>query len=172
MNWYVGQVMTGKEVDVRTKLQAAGLPAKVPQEVVWIRQGGKWNEKIRVLIPGYVFIGSDSFSDTEYYKVKETPHFLHFLGGAIPQPLSYVEAEWVGLLAPDNNPLKASTVEVVDGLPVIQDGILNSIPGEIVKIDLRRRRAKAELSFMGENKTIDFAINVPGAEVSEESQDE
>lgn len=163
MKWYVVQVTTGKELKVRDALQAKHIPAKVPQEERQIRQGGSWAGKLYVLMPGYVFVGSDDFGADDYYAIKKTADVLRILGTP-PQPISYQEAEYINLLAPDDNPLQPSLVEIVGGEAQVVDGVLARIPSRLLKVEARRRRAKVSLTVLGEEKIVEFAVVVEGAQ--------
>ena len=158
MKWYVAQVTTGQELAVRDALQAVGIHAKVPQEERQIRKGGNWLPKMYVLMPGYVFLGCDDFNADIYYTGKRIPALIRYLGDTKPQPITHLEAEYIGILAPSNEPLQPSVVE--NGQ--VMSGVLTRLPGEIVKIDERQRRAKVRLTLLGEEKQVDFTIRVPG----------
>lgn len=161
MKWYVAMVETGRELEARRFLQQAGLPAKVPQERRPVRSGGAWADKDYVLLPGYVFVGREDFDAADYYTLRETPGYLKLLGPPPPHPqaISYLEAEYINLLAPTDESLAPS---VVEGGEVV-DGVLLRIPGSIVKLDTRRKRAKVELNLLGEKKLVEFCIQVQGA---------
>lgn len=171
MKWYVLQVMTGKETEVRDTLQKERIPAKVPQEITFIRKGGQWTERLSVLIPGYVFVGSDDFSSTEYYAGKRMPGAIRWLGAQKPQSISYIEAEYIGLLAPSNDPLQPSTVTVQDDVFEVE-GVLAHLPARSIKYNIRQRRARVNMTILGEERTVDFAIKLAGtAEECEETPD-
>lgn len=163
MKWYVIQVATGTEIAVRDELQRLGIPAKVPQEERPIRKGGQWVGKLYVLMPNYVFLGAEEFGAHEYYTARKAPGFVHFLGQP-PQPISHIEAEWVNLIAPGNEPLQPSLVRETEQGTEVVAGVLAAIPGRQIKMDTRRKRARFELSLLGETREVEFSILLEGAE--------
>lgn len=174
MKWYVMQVKTGEEAKARDALLRIDIPAKVPQEKTAIRKSGAWGTEERVLFPGYVFMGCENFGADEYYAAIKTPAYIRFLGRingqAAPEAISYLEAEYIGLLAPTTAPLSPSIVKVGGDTPVIVSGVLQSIPGKIVKYNLRQKRARVLLSVLGEEKQVDFSIVVEGEPASEQHE--
>ena len=103
--WYVLQVSTGKEMAVRGTLTNNRVLAYVPRENRLIRKGGGWSQKEYTLFPGYVFLNLD-YTAENYYMVKAIPGVLRFLGpdGLHPPTLTYLEAEWIKLLAGEGKP--------------------------------------------------------------------
>ena len=125
--WYVLQVSTGQETAVRGELQKMNILALVPMENRLIRKGGGWTHKEYTLFPGYVFVNLE-YTAENYYRVKEIPAVIRFLGasGLAPSQLTYLEAEWVKTLAGINGqPLQPTKVrELPDGsLKIVEDGV-------------------------------------------------
>ena len=147
VRWYVLQVTTGQETEVRDALQALGVRAAVPREERAIRSGGGWTTKIYTLLPGYVFLALE-YSAENYYRVKGIPHVLRFLGssGLSPSYLTHLEVEWLRLL--DNG------------------GELRHFPASRIDYDKRARRAKVEISLCGETKTLTLSTEGGGDESS------
>lgn len=166
MKWYVLHVKTGQEIKVRDTLQGRQIIAKVPREIVPTRTGGTWVDKEKTLIPGYVFVGTDDLSHKEYYAALRIPEVMRFLGTP-PQAISYLEAEYIGLLTPADGPLQPSVLAVddKDGVPTVASGLLLNFPGEVVKIDKRRRRAKVRITLLGEPVEIELAVMPEGEPV-------
>jgi transcriptional antiterminator NusG len=164
MKWYVLQVMTGREVEIRDVLINERLPACVPREFVPIRTGGQWVEKEKTFFPGYVFVGSDSgvegLNAQEYYTAIEVPGVIRFLGTPRPQPITEEEVLYIKWLAPTEMPLQPSVVQRHDGH--ILDGPLLLLKDKIVKLDKHRRRAKVALSVLGDKKPIEMSIRLEG----------
>ncbi len=162
MKWYVLQVKTGEEIAVRDKLLEKGYIACTPQEERPIRKGGSWEYKLYTLFNGYVFIECN-FDAKTYYEIKEVPCVIKWLGThpASPSPLSYMEIEWIVVLAQNGLALVASKVKVLeDDTTEIQDGILKNFEHCIKKIDKHARRATVELTVAGEIETIQLAIEI------------
>ncbi|MDL2327488.1 hypothetical protein LJC64_02350 [Ruminococcaceae bacterium OttesenSCG-928-A11] len=160
MKWYVLQVATGQEVKVRNALRRRRLPVKVVREQCQIHRKGKWQTKLKTLIPGYVFLGADaedgsSLTDETYYTATSTPGVIRFLGTP-PQPITDAEAAHLALLAPTDEPLRPSTVRRADG--AVLDGPLVQLREHITKIDRHRRRVKVSIPMLGEAKAFEMSI--------------
>ena len=159
--WYVLQVSTGKETAVSGILAEQRVRACVPRENRLIRKGGGWSRKEYTLFPGYVFLNME-YTAENYYMVKAIPGVLRFLGpdGLHPSSLSYLEAEWIKLLAGDGGPLEPTTAQLTpEGGVKFVDGILRHFPSRITKIDKHSRRATVELSVCGEPRAIPLSFN-------------
>ena len=160
--WYVLQVDTGQEQGVQQALQAMGMIALVPRENRAVRKAGAWTHKEYTLFPGYVFLSLDYNADN-YYRVRAVPHVLRFLGtsGLAPSRLSYLEAEWIKLLAGEGKPLEPTTAQLTpEGEVKLGTGILQHFPSRIKKIDKHSRRATVELSVCGEKRIIPLSFNL------------
>ena len=98
--WYVLQVKTGDEIKVRDALLSKGVRALVPREDRIIRKDGKWGRRLYTLIPSYVFVDI-RFAAQIYYTIRAIPSVIRFVGTGYGEPstLSYLEAEWIRLLA-------------------------------------------------------------------------
>ena len=103
--WYVLQVKTGDEIKVRDALLAKGVRALVPQESRMIRKDGKWGRRLYTLIPSYIFVDI-KFAAEIYYTIRAIPSVIRFVGTGCGEPstLTYLEAEWIRLLAGDRDP--------------------------------------------------------------------
>ena len=109
--WYVLQVKTGDEIKVRDALLAKGVRALVPQESRMIRKDGKWGRRLYTLIPSYVFVDI-KFAAQIYYTIRAIPSVIRFVGTGCGEPstLTYLEAEWIRLLAGDGEPLESTVI--------------------------------------------------------------
>ena len=160
MNWYVAQVMTGKEDGIRQRIQEQGIKAIVPKRRMREQKNGKWREVVRNVFQSYVFIYTDMDVDT-YYKIKPIPGIIKLLGddkGAMP--IQEEEANLILRMSMDGDPLGLSEVFVEGGKVVVESGPLKGFEGRIVKLDARRYRAKVNISFMNEQRIIELAVNV------------
>lgn len=164
--WYVLQVSTGQETAVRGELQKMNILALVPMENRLIRKGGGWTHKEYTLFPGYVFVNLE-YTAENYYRVKEIPAVIRFLGasGLAPSQLTYLEAEWVKTLAGINGqPLQPTKVrELPDGSLKIVEGVLSNFAPRTIQYDKRSRRAKAEITLCGEPRTVQLSVEVVGS---------
>lgn len=159
MEWYVLQVLTGREHEARAALERAGLDARAPVELRPIHRRGKWTEQEYPLLPGYVFVGVD-FAPGWYRTIKDVPGAVRLLGMAEERPTPLPEAEvalW-GLCGPPA-PLMPSVVEFdAYGTPRVVDGPLVGREEQITKIDRHARRAHVLVDTGGNKRTVRFGI--------------
>lgn len=160
MKWYVLQVMTGKEESLKNHIQKQGIKAIVPKKIMRERKNGVWRDVTRNLFPSYVFIHTEM--DVEiYYKIKPLPYVIKLLGdGNGPIPIEENEVNLLLRLTKDGDPLGLSEVFVEGTNIVVVSGPLSGFEGKIIKLDARRFRAKVDISFIGERKTVELAVNV------------
>lgn len=158
MKWYVLQVTTGKELSTLQAIKQLRLTATVPQELKLIRSGGNWEQKSSVLFPGYVFIQCNYDAQT-YYKLKETPNIISWLGVGKAQaiPLTTVEAEWIHVLSNGGKPIEPTKV-TYDGDTPRFDGVLAYLAGTIKKIDKHGKKATISVPILGEEKQITLSV--------------
>lgn len=162
MQWYVLQVKTSEEINVRDWLKKLGIIAHAPQEARPTRKGGDWEPKLYTIFNGYVFVQCEFDADT-YYKVKSVPSVIKWLGTApaSPTPISYAEVEWIRELSNGDNPLEPSTVTVdSDGNNVVTGGVLKSFERSIKKIDRHAKKATIEITIANETKSIQLGIDI------------
>lgn len=160
--WYVLQVKSSKEEAVASYLTERKVLAYVPRENRLIRKGGSWGQREYTLFPGYVFLNLD-YTAENYYMVKAIPNVLRFLGsdGLRPSTLTYLEAEWIKMLAGGGKPLEPTMAQLTpEGEVKLIDGVLQNFVSRIVKIDKHSRRATVELTVCGERKAIPLSFNL------------
>lgn len=146
---------------------------------------GQWSEKYEKLIPGYVFVETDSIRDF-YHKVRELPAILKLLGKEITLsklneeevleehfiPLPPEEERWLKRVSginpgiqkqEDNSRFVAELTKVrfdKEGKLQILSGPLMEMSGEVRKIDVHRRFAEVEVEFMGKKVLLHFGIDL------------
>ena len=160
MNWYVAQVMTGKEEAIRERIQGQSIKAIVPMKRMREMKQGTWHAVLRVIFPGYVFLVADMDAST-YYRIKPVPGVIKLLGDD-KGPISIREDE-VNLilrLTQDGDPLGLSEVFVEGSKITVVSGPLQGLEGKIIKLDARRFRAKVNISLMGEPRIVELPVNV------------
>ena len=158
MRWYVIQVKSGTEMKVRDELLLQRFPAKVPREVVPILKSGKWIEKEKTLLPGYVFVGTDELDAALYYAATGVKEVIRFLGTP-PQPISHLEAEHLALLAPTNAPVGLSQLAFRDDGYQVVSGPLLALSSQITKVERRQRKVQVRIPVLGEDKIITLGIS-------------
>lgn len=160
--WYVLQVASGKETAVAKALTEQKVLACVPRENRLIRKSGSWGTKEYTIFPGYVFLNLE-YTAKNYYMVKAIPNVLRFLGpdGLHPSTLTYLEAEWIKILAGGGEPLEPTTArQTPDGNIKLGTGVLQNFTSRIVKIDKHSRRATVELTVCGEKREVSLSFNL------------
>lgn len=161
--WCVLQVKTGKELVVKDRLKEIGYIALVPRENRVQRKDGGWTTKEYVLFPSYVFIEL-AYTAENYYRIKEIPTVIRFLGGGFyPDTLSYLEVEWIKLLANGGQPIAPTKVRLsADGEIFAVDGVLAAFKGRIKKVDRHKRKATFEITVCGEMRELALSIDIEG----------
>lgn len=128
---------------------------------------GEWRELHEKLLPGYVFVVSDSVREL-YQELRHVPAFTRVLGKDEEQftPLPEHEVEWLTQImqnARDGMEVELSQVSVSeDDVVTILSGPLKNMEGYIKKIDLHRRIAKVEVDFMNRKTVIHLGIEMVG----------
>lgn len=144
---YVLQVLTGKELSVRTELLRRGISAEVPRERILIRKDGLWSKKIKLLFPGYVFTDINYCAET-FHKINPVPDVIKFLGQ--PTPLHDREAEIIRWLSNGGEVIEPSVINFdSDGNITGYEGFLNGRESEIKYLNLRQKKARIEVQFGG-----------------------
>ena len=158
MKWFVLQVMTGQEDQIRDSLLCKGIHAAVAHERRVLRSGGKWLEKDFVVIPSYVFVRIE-YTDALYYVLKGTQGVIRLLGSdGRPAPLFPEEEAWIQSW---EQPLLPSKVHFArDGTYQVIDGPLVGKNVQILKIDRHRRRATVEINILGRPKITSLSLEV------------
>ena len=111
------------------------------------------------------------FSADNYYLVKGIPGVIQFLGdNKNPSTLSYMEAEWIGLLTgKDNEPIEPTIVKAEkDGTFKVVKGVLEKFENRITKYDKRSRKATFEITICNEKKEVQLSIELDGEEKEQE----
>ncbi|MEG2841843.1 MAG: transcription termination/antitermination NusG family protein [Ruthenibacterium sp.] len=162
MEWYVLQVMTGKERAVCTALKKAGFTARAPSEIITIRRGGKEVPEEKLLFPSYVCTLID-YSANIFHAINKLPNVIRFLGmeQGVPAHLGEDDCDWIAFLSGiEDEPIPLSTVEFDShGTPHILSGaLLQFSSNHTIKIDRRQRRAKVTIRLLGEQRHITMGI--------------
>ena len=147
--WYVLQVSTGKEVNVKNRLEQQGYKVLVPLLEKQIRRKGIWNKQYEVIFTGYVFVKLD-YKWSDYYYMCTLPDVIKILGGGrSPIPLSDEEIMTVRKLDMLSS---ASLVKFEDGKLIPLKGLLLEFKDFIKSYKRRQRRAVIEVEI-AKNKT-------------------
>ncbi len=155
---YVLQVLSGKEDDVKKRLEQLGFKVIVPKSFRYKRIKSKWTESVDVIFKGYVFVDM-TYSAENYYKVTKIDGVIKLLRSDTKVlALSYIEEEWIKLLSRlVGEPVQ---VEIVDEKATIKSGVLKDFNSNILKLDKHKKSAYFELDLLGESHKIVMGIDI------------
>ena len=148
--WYVLQVTTDKEIEIKNRLEKQGYKVLVPLVEKIIRQKGKWKRQINVIFRGYIFVKLD-YKWSDYYNLCKCPGVIRLLGGG-KNPIPLTDEEIMTVRRIDML-RSASLVEFDnDGKLIPLAGILKEFKDQLISYKRRQRRAVIELTI-AKNKT-------------------
>lgn len=153
--WYAVQVMTGKETEVRAKLEKLKLATMLPVQQMPERHGGTWVMKPRMALPGYIFAEA-AMTPECYYAIKAVPGVLRLLGTDGPEAIPTEQLAIIALLTYAEN-----LIEVRGGRAALGQ-ILSEAGARIVSADMRQRRAKVEIRLLDGSHTATLGIPIDG----------
>ena len=126
---------------------------------------GEWKDFHEKLLPGYVFITSDSVREL-YQELRQVPALTRMLGkedewfAALPES----EAAWLECLMQINEnvltEIGLSQVLTEEGGMTILSGPLKHMEGNIKKFHLHKRLAAVDVEFMGRKTEIYLGIEL------------
>lgn len=154
---YVVQCLTGREADIQGELAKVGYMGRVPTAVRLERCGGRWLDRLRVLMPGYVFVDSPMNNEI-YYNVKAVTGVIRWLNPGKPVKLTDDEAEFVRRLTTNNLPLLPLELEVTPRLRVLT-GPLAGLEHRIVSVDRHQRRAVISVRVLGKEHRLNLSAH-------------
>lgn len=162
--WYVLFVKANQEEKVKKILEKEmGIEYKfiVPTRELKERKDGKWHSIKRKLFPGYVLI-KGIINLEFYYKLKKASGIIKLLsseGEALTIDKKELKVLKI-LIDNDDNNVGISTLHKENDKIKIVSGPLMGLEGEIIKVDLRKGRAKVSLSFMNEERVVELGVEV------------
>lgn len=162
-DWYAAFVETGQEDNIKMRLEYRfkdRLHFYVPRRKLRERKDGQWHDVLRTLFPSYVLINGEIGMD-EYYEFKNIPGLLKMLlsnGELISIPIC--EMDFISHLMAGGDIIGPSKLVEEGGHVRVTDGPLLGMEGYITKIDHRKGRVKVKMTFLGEERVMDFAANI------------
>lgn len=168
--WYVLQVRTGKEADIKAKIieEYAAISkdhyrpiALVPERKLIERRQGRECRITRTMFPGYVFLNF-VLNDSTYYRIKQIPNIIRFLGTTRPTPVPIEQMQPILRMCSLGELIDISKVSIGKTVEIIE-GPLQGYVGNIISIDKRKKRAKVRFQILDETKEIDLGIEVVGS---------
>lgn len=159
---FVLQVESNEENRVIKWLVIKNRKGYAPTEMRQERKNGKVTTKIKILMPGYVFLDEERLTPETYYEVKEVPHVLCFLGGKMsPAKLTDEEEEYIRELSNEGKPIDLPRVIVDEKRKVkVLSGTLQGYEGKVISINRRDQRITIEVNFAGESKKISLTAEI------------
>ena len=158
MNWYVLQVMTGREREVCEALRRKGVKARAPAQRMEIRRRGRWQSEERLLLPGYVFVGVD-YSAALFHVVSPVYGVIRWLGLHCGEPQALDAREALRWRLDSEETLKPSRVLFhEDGTWHVLDGPLAAFEGCPVRMERRQRRAYVTAELGGIARRVRFGV--------------
>lgn len=148
--WYVLQVTTDKEIEIKNRLEKQGYKVLVPLVEKIIRQKGKWKRQINVIFRGYIFVKLD-YKWSDYYSLCKCPGVIRLLGGG-KNPIPLTDEEIMTVRRIDM--LRSASLVEFDneGKLIPINGILLEFKEHLISYKRRQRRAVIELTI-AKNKT-------------------
>lgn len=152
--WYVIQVRTGNEEDIRTQCGQVVDPAILKKCFIPYYEGmkryhGEWHKERKILFPGYVFLISED-KESLYYELKKVVGLTKLIGtGREVVPLSDEEVSFLKNFGSEEQIVEISEGVIENSQVVITSGPLKGNEGLIRRIDRHKRKAYLEIEMFG-----------------------
>lgn len=157
MNYYVLQVITGRELFIKKKLKVVNLICPLRKTI--IQRKGKKMAETKPIFPGYLFFKTDKLNDDLTDIIKNTDYIIKILNSfAEPIPLNICELESIiPLFNPKMKPELSKIKFDKSNKIVVINGPLKYLEGKIVKVDKRKQRATVAVEMYNNIHKIDFS---------------
>ncbi len=172
MNYYVFQVLTGKEKTyihlVEYTFRAQHISPERAGKIIWpqrkltLRKRGKKEETVAPIFPGYLFLEKEEFEPDVYWILKNTSGFIRFLkSNQNIQPIFGEDKKLLLHFLSYGEIVEKSTVWFDRNNRIrIVNGPMKGLEGKIIKVDRRKKRAKIKLSLYEESFKVDFGFEI------------
>ena len=163
--WYVVQVRTGTEENIRIQCQK-----RIPETILTRcfipyyeekkRMRGEWVTLKKVLFPGYVFMVTDDLEEL-YLQLRCVEGLTRLIGtGDEIVPISSREEAFLRRMGGEEQVVHMSE-GIIEGAQVhVTTGPLQGMEGYIRKIDRHKRKAYLEVSMFGRMQSIQVGLEV------------
>ncbi len=151
------QCMQGMEGKVQDVILSQGYVARVPTAVRLERCGGKWLDRLRVLIPGYVFIDNAMCEDL-YRSAKVVDGVIRWLNPGQLMRLTEDELLFIRCVTPNNSPLLTLEIQTEPVCKVL-DGSLVGFEHKIISVNRHSRRVILCVSVLGRVHKLTLSAN-------------
>ncbi len=165
-NWFVVQVMGGKEDKVRRlikKQKFSKLTTLLPKRKLLIKKSGEYKWTLKPLFSGYLFINGRIKPDV-YKRIVSLTGVVKIIRNSKNEPKEVPEDE-IKLIFElmedkDNEIIPQSQAILVSDTVTIVGGPLKGMRGKIITIDRRKQRAKVNLPFFNTYKTVTLSFEL------------
>lgn len=139
--WYAIKITSGKDAEVERMLREMGIEAMAPRYKLMERRKGRWREREKFLLAGYVLVYAEMTAEL-WQRLKNMWYVLYVLSGNIDDgEIAYIK----------NYSQLAATSEIdYTGDYVTYKGGIACDVSKIRKVDKRKGRALVELELGGE----------------------
>lgn len=163
--WYVVQVRTGTEENIRLQCQAnisesvlEGCFIPYYEEKKRIR--GKWSTQKKTLFPGYVFVITEELEKL-YEELKGVLGLTRLIGtGDDIVPLSQEEISFLERFGGENQVVEMSEGVIENSQVIVTAGPLKGMEGLIKKIDRHKRKAWLTIPMFGRTQNVQVGLEI------------
>ena len=141
---------TGYEERVIRLIEASdGCCGLFPRKIKRIFRAGKWTEELKALLPGYVFLFSET--ETPVERLLQTEHVLRVLryDGEPDGYLKGTDRELADMLLRQGGVVGVLEAVKIGSWIEITDGLLKQYHGKVVRMVRRKRMALIQLDIVG-----------------------
>ena len=164
--WYVIQVETGREAHIQQLIErnvdaASYREVFAPKLRTMKRIRGQWRESEGLLIPGYLFVITDT-PGAFARELRAVPAFTRLLGNDdLFTPLSDEEAAFIDAFTSAKHRVVGMSSGVIEGdRVVLTGGPLVGHEALIVRIDRHKRLAWIEFEILGRRKQVSVGLEI------------
>jgi transcriptional antiterminator NusG len=170
MEWYALLVQTGQEYLVERQIQKNFghdiIRSFVPRKLVKERKEGVEHCKEKILYPGYLFICLQ-MTPSIYHKLTRIPKILYHVrcnryknrnSNGYYSVIPLEELDFILRLSGSDGVIGYSYIKLENKQVEVLSGPLHGLESLIINVDIRKSRAKVNLPFMGEAKTINLGV--------------
>ena len=161
--WFAIFVQTGHEESKKNKLQKCienKAKLVIIKRKLKERKKGIWTEVEKNLYPGYILVYG-KLNKYDCSKINRIPGTIKVLADKDgPIPIDEKEIQIIERLIDINGIIGYSNAIIKDSKVIITDGPLKNCQGLVKSINKRKGRAKVKVQFLGEERLVDFGINI------------
>ena len=164
--WYVVQVRTGTEENIRLQCEA-NIPEEIMEHALSQsyeerrRIRGEWMTVKRILFPGYVFLITEKMEEL-FHQLKKVVGLTKMLGtGEEIIPLTENALSQSKRFGGEDQIVEMSEGIIEQSRIRILSGPLMGMEGQIRKIDRHKRKAWLEVELFGRIQRVEVGLEIP-----------